>query len=163
MKGIHKILSGGQTGVDRGALNAALRLGVVCGGWCPRGRRAEDGCIPLRYPVTELASWVYADRTRRNVESADGTLILSHGALQGGTALTAAFAARAARPYLVLDLAKQPCTAQVIRWARANAVGSLNVAGPRESTAPGVGLLADTFMTSLLLAEAVHWQPGQAA
>lgn len=79
-----KIISGGQTGVDRAALDVALELGLPCGGWCPRGRRAEDGVIAERYPLTETRSARYAVRTVRNVRAADGTLVLTRGQPSGG-------------------------------------------------------------------------------
>lgn len=74
-----RVISGGQTGVDRAALDVALELGLPCGGWCPAGRRAEDGPIPARYPLTETAGADYVERTRRNVVEADATLVLCHG------------------------------------------------------------------------------------
>jgi len=83
-----RVVSGGQTGVDRGALDAALERGVPCGGWCPAGRLAEDGVIPARYPVTELRGAGYDERTRKNVEDSDGTLIVTFGRATGGTART---------------------------------------------------------------------------
>jgi predicted Rossmann fold nucleotide-binding protein DprA/Smf involved in DNA uptake len=95
---VRKIVSGGQTGVDRAALDIALALGIPCGGWCPRGRGAEDGVIPARYPLQETCSHDYAERTRRNVIDSDGTLILAIGALHGGTLLTAQLAEKAASP-----------------------------------------------------------------
>src|SRR5210317_1948565 len=81
-----RIVSGGQTGVDRGALDAALTLGRVCGGWCPEGRLADDGPIPARYPLQELPGGGYRARTRRNVRDSDATLIVTFGAPTGGTA-----------------------------------------------------------------------------
>src|SRR5213080_1459301 len=102
-KVISKIVSGGQTGVDRAALDVALELGIPCGGWCPIGRRAEDGVIPDRYPLRQAPSANYADRTALNVRDSDGTLILARGPLRGGTALTKTFAERYGRPYLVVD------------------------------------------------------------
>src|SRR5262245_54833883 len=83
-----KIISGGQSGVDRAALDVALELGIPCGGWCPKGRRAEDGPLPDRYPLDETQTSFYPERTRRNVRDSDGTLILADGAAKGGTALT---------------------------------------------------------------------------
>ena len=84
-----KIISGGQTGVDRAALDAALSLGMDCGGWCPEGRRDENGIIPAYFPVQELPGGGYLERTVRNVQDADGTVIFHPGSLQGGTLATA--------------------------------------------------------------------------
>src|SRR5437870_9182944 len=99
-----KIISGGQTGVDRAALDVALELGLPCGGWCPKRRRAEDGPIPERYPLTETSSRAYPQRTRCNVLDSDGTLILTRGRPTGGTALTIQIAAESGKPYFVVDL-----------------------------------------------------------
>ncbi len=85
---IAKIISGGQTGVDRAALDVAIELELPCGGWCPRGRLAEDGTVPDRYPLQETRSAEYAERTERNVIDSDGTLIIATRPLTGGTALT---------------------------------------------------------------------------
>lgn len=89
-----KIISGGQTGVDRAALDAALQLGIPCGGWCPKGRKAKDGPIPDRYPLKETESGSYPVRTEMNVRDSDGTLILTWGRPTGGTALTVRLARR---------------------------------------------------------------------
>ena len=93
-------MSGGQTGVDRAALDIALEGGIDCGGWCPRGRRAEDGVIPLCYPLTECESKQYRVRTERNVLDSDATLIIKHGRLIGGSALTAQLANNINDPYI---------------------------------------------------------------
>jgi hypothetical protein len=85
---LEKLITGSQTSVDRTALDVGLALGLAVGDWCPKGRRAEDGMIPDRYPLTETPERDYQARTRRNVEDADGTLILNLGTLDGGTALT---------------------------------------------------------------------------
>jgi hypothetical protein len=98
-----KIISGGQTGVDRGALDAALALGFSCGGWCPAGRLAEDGTIPKGYPVVELPDAGYAERTARNVTDSDGTLIISNGEPTGGTGETIDRCVELNKPYLVID------------------------------------------------------------
>src|SRR5438876_4889366 len=88
------IVSGGQTGVDRAALDVALELGIPCGGWCPKGRRAEDGRIPLRYPLEETTLNIYPQRTEWNVRDSDGTLVLTTGRPEGGSALTNELARR---------------------------------------------------------------------
>ena len=100
---IEKIISGGQTGVDRAALDVALELGIPCGGWCPKGRLAEDGPIPLRYPLEETRSKKYPTRTKKNVLAADATLILTRGAADRGTALTIRLAEKYDKPHSVVD------------------------------------------------------------
>src|SRR5262249_37919042 len=133
-----KIISGGQTGVDRAALDVALDLGIPCGGWCPRGRRAEDGPIPPAYPLTETPGDAYPQRTRWNVRDSDRTLVLTSGSPDRGTSLTIALAQRLKKPCLVLDLNDPPDGEAIRSWARTNAVAVLNVAGPRESSKPGI-------------------------
>jgi hypothetical protein len=135
---ISRVVSGGQTGVDRAGLDAALALGIPCGGWCPRGRRAEDGRIDVRYPLQETPSRDYAERTEWNVRDSDGTLILARGAPQGGTALTLEIARRLGRPALVIDLAAAREPGAVRDWLAREGIRILNVAGPRESAAPGI-------------------------
>ncbi len=147
---VRKIVSGGQTGVDRAALDAALELGLSCGGWCPKGRRAEDGPIPLHYPLTETPSDDYAQRTEWNVRDSDGTLVLTRGAPTEGTAYTIQVAARLKKPCLVVDLDGAPPEAAVRTWLKAHRVETLNVAGPRESKAPGIYTEAARFLRALL-------------
>lgn len=147
---IHFIRSGGQTGVDRAALDAAIQAGIDCGGWCPRGRFAEDGTIPAAYPLVESANPDYAERTLWNVRDADGTLILAWGAPEGGTALTRVFAMKEDKPYLVLDLAADARVEEALQWIRAHGVRTLNVAGPRESSVPGIYAHARAFLDTLL-------------
>jgi hypothetical protein len=115
---VRRIVSGGQTGVDRAALDVALALGYPCGGWCPRGRRAEDGPIDDRYPLTETKTDRYQERTRLNVRDADATLIVTRGYPVGGTRLTVDTAVRAGRPCLVIDLDTAPA-ADLLDAARA--------------------------------------------
>ena len=135
---INRIISGGQTGVDRAALDAAMALEFPCGGWCPRGRIAEDGPIPERYPLAESESDEYAERTERNVFDSDGTLVLTRGEPTGGTAYTIACAEAHGRPYLLLDFDVLAESTMVLEWADTYEIEVLNVAGPRESTLPGV-------------------------
>lgn len=140
--GVREIWSGGQTGVDRAALDAARELGLRTGGWVPRGRRAEDGVIPAAYAgLCETPSDDYAERTTWNVRDCDATLIVTRGSLHGGTAFTRDEAVRLGRPCFVLDLEAQPLDAAVEAaraWLTDRDPGRLNVAGPRESTAPGI-------------------------
>lgn len=146
------IVSGGQTGVDRAALDAALAQGIACGGWCPRGRKAEDGPIPGAYPVVETRSTSYAVRTRWNVRDSDATLILTRGSPSGGTALTVSLARRMQRPILIQQLGRTtPHRLQHVRdWLELHHVRRLNIAGPRESSAPGIYEQARTFLDALL-------------
>ena len=141
-----RIISGGQTGVDRAALDAAAAAGLTIGGFCPRGRLAEDGVIPARYPLVETPSAEYPQRTEWNVRDSDATLVLTRGAPSGGTAFTLEVARRLGRPVLVFDLAQAPHADAFHAWCSAHAVRTLNVAGPRESGAPGIYADARTFL-----------------
>jgi hypothetical protein len=145
-----KIISGGQTGVDRGALDAAIELGALHGGWCPRGRTAEDGRIPDRYRLRESDSPDYPVRTEQNVLDSDATLILYRGRIAGGTELTLYLARQHDRPHLLVDLDAAAAPAEVRRWLDEHAVETLNVAGPRESQSPGIGAMAREFLKSVL-------------
>jgi len=137
--------------VDRAALDAAMAAGVPVGGWCPRGRRAEDGPIPERYPLRETPTEMYAERTAWNVRDADATLILTRGTPTGGTATTIEVARDLGKPLLVVEPDKVEVES-VIRWLREVDVATLNVAGPRASTAPGVYAEAKRFVARLLRA-----------
>jgi Circularly permutated YpsA SLOG family len=147
---IEKIVSGGQTGVDRAALDVALVMGIECGGWCPKGRRAEDGRIPSRYPLAETESAAYSQRTKRNVRDSDATLILVRGKPRGGTLLTQRAAAELGKPCLAVDLDSPAALADIRIWLRKHAEGILNVAGPRESQSVGITLQATRFLQELL-------------
>ena len=147
---LRRVVSGGQTGVDRAALDVAIALGIPHGGWCPRGRRAEDGSVPSRYALVEHSSADYAARTEANVADGDATLIIARGALSGGTALTRDVARRVGKPCLVVDLSARPDPIAVREWLATHAVGVLNVAGPRESQRPGIGDEARAFLREVL-------------
>jgi hypothetical protein len=148
---VEKIVSGGQTGVDRAALDVALELGIPCGGWCPAGRRAEDGRIPDRYPLVETPTAAYPQRTKWNVRDSDGTLVLTRGRPTGGTRLTIEVAKRLEKPCLMIDLNDAVEKADVQKWMLENHVSILNVAGPRESESPGNSRLAAAFLRRLFL------------
>ena len=136
------IISGGQTGVDRGALDAALEVGCECGGWCPSGRLAEDGPIPERYPLTEIQEFEgngYPARTRRNVEHADGTLILCVSRPGGGTALTLTSCRELRKPVTIINaelISAREAGGHAAAFVAHMAIQRLNVAGPRASQWP---------------------------
>lgn len=155
-----KVVSGGQTGVDRAALDAATEAGLPVDGWCPRGRRAEDGPIAERYPLRETPSEAYAQRTEWNVRDSDATLILYRGKLAGGTRLTAELAERYRRPVLALDLAADPDPRAAREWLHVKDVRVLNVAGPREQHAPGIYHEARSFLARVLAStESTYLRP----
>ena len=134
--GLKKIISGGQTGVDRGALDAALEWAFPCGGWCPEGRKAEDGEISDRYPVRELKGAGYKERTLKNVRDGDGTVIIYFGFPTGGTEETMAFCMREKKPYLLIDgqeMLLSRTSERIIEFIEINHISILNVAGPRAS------------------------------
>ncbi len=147
---IEKIISGGQTGVDRAALDCAIALRIPHGGWCPAGRTAEDGRLDDRYRLVELVSARYDDRTRKNVEDSDGTLILNREALEGGTELTLACAGNSGKPVLAVDLDNPPQQQEIRNWLSSNNIKRCNVAGPRESKRPGIYRQAYRYLHSLL-------------
>ncbi len=149
---VMRIVSGGQTGVDRAALDVALALGMPCGGWCPKGRLAEDGTLPARYPLLETLSEDYVQRTTWNVRDADATLILNRGPMLGGTAQTLDDAVRLGKPCLVLQVEETPRAEDVRAWIVAHHIQVLNVAGPRESKCPGIYREASALLRRLLTA-----------
>jgi hypothetical protein len=155
---LERIVSGGQTGVDRAALDVALSLNIACGGWCPRGRRAEDGRIPARYPLQEMASPSYSSRTIENVTDSDGTLILTVGRIAGGTLLTKNVARTRQKPCLVINLKKPPEVAVAHDWLEKHAIRVLNVAGPRASQTPEAYRLAAGFLLRVLSSGAKNKQ-----
>ena len=136
--------------MDRGALDAALELGLPTGGWCPKGRRAEDGPIDKRYPLKEADSRNYAERTEKNILDSDGTLILTWGIPKGGTALTKKLVRVHQKPFLIMDLSAGKDFGPVRDWGKTYHIKILNVAGPRESEAPGIHNKAVSFLKKIL-------------
>ena len=147
---VEKIVSGGQTGVDRAALDAAISLGIPHGGWCPKGRIAEDGVIPSHYQLNETDSADYPTRTELNVIDSDATLILYRDELQGGTDLTRRLAKKHEKPYLLVDLSERMNAIAVRKWLHENDVRVLNLAGPRKSSVPGIEKTSQRFLERLL-------------
>jgi hypothetical protein len=157
------IISGGQTGVDRGALDAALDLGVPCGGWCPEGRKAEDGPIPERYPLQVLPGSGYRQRTRQNVRDSDATVIISFGPIipGSGTDYTLRSCRAASKPHLLIDGATVPpdeAARLIFDFVIATGVERLNLAGPRAEAAPQAHGYAQAaihaFLCAMLAADA---------
>lgn len=164
-----RVVSGGQTGADRAALDAARAVGLETGGWCPRGRRAEDGRIPGRYPLRETPSEAVEQRTEWNVRDSDATLILVLDAMDRGTSYTEEQAQAYGKPLRIVELTgstdahdKKADEAgevssetvgeevrETARWLKARNVSVLNVAGPRESNAPGLYAAAQRFLLCL--------------
>lgn len=130
-------MSGGQTGVDRAGLEAAIAIHIEHGGWCPKGRLSEDGSVPSRYELDEMETAEYPPRTEQNVIDSDATLILFEQKLKGGTLLTKRLAKRWEKPFLSVNLATDK-PAEVRRWLSEVRPDTLNIAGPRESSFPGI-------------------------
>ncbi len=150
---VEKIVSGGQTGVDRAALDAALAMNMARGGWCPKGRLAEDGVIDAKYPLTETPSSDYAQRTEWNVRDSDGTLVLTIDEPTGGTALTIRMADQHGKPVHIVRLAEGSQAERVrgvLDWLKGHGIRTVNIAGPRKSTSQGVQGIALRFLHQLL-------------
>ncbi|OGA22384.1 MAG: hypothetical protein A3I02_06580 [Betaproteobacteria bacterium RIFCSPLOWO2_02_FULL_67_26] len=154
---LKRIVSGGQTGVDRGALDAALDAGFPCGGWMPKGRKAEDGPVPGRYPLQELAVGGYEERTLQNVLDSDGTAILHFGAPEGGTRQTRVYCVEHGKPCESVDASRatpQEAALKLVAFIERNQIGALNIAGPRASKWPGAHAYARDTVARLLRAAA---------
>lgn len=144
------IVSGGQTGVDRAALDVAMERGIPCGGWCPAGRWAEDGPIPPRYPLRETPAADPAQRTEWNVRDSDGTALLLASGAGPGTDVTREAARRLGRPLYPWRLDARPDAGHFRRWLRVHRIRTLNVAGPRESESPGIHAAACDWLRAVL-------------
>jgi len=148
-----KIISGGQSGADRAALDGAIKLKIPCGGWCPADRRADDGIIPDRYPLKPLPKAGYRERTRQNVRDGGGTVILSFGALTGGSKATAGDCRRFGKPCLVIDANNTiPGEAAILLavFLLRYRIHILNIAGPRASGQPGIYAFVSDVLMRLL-------------
>ena len=149
---VTKIVSGGQTGADRGALDAALALGIPHGGWCPKGRIAEDGRVPDRYALVETQSTDYNVRTRLNVQDADATVIfVVH--MTPGSMTTSMWCRQLGKPHVVIAnvVAKQAAALErLLIWLWRYKPKTLNVAGSRESRAPGIAGAVERIMFAAL-------------
>ena len=131
-----KIISGGQTGVDRAALDVALRHAIECGGWCPAGRLDEFGKIPDKYPVQELEAGGFTERTLQNVKDSDGTVVIYSVELRGGTEQSVRFCLELKRPHELIDASKisaEGAAKLIGDFVDKKKINILNVAGPRQT------------------------------
>jgi hypothetical protein len=146
-----KIIAGGQTGADQGALDAALDVGFGVGGWCTNGRRTEDGPLPERYNFlkqTPLSS--YPQRTEWNVRDSDGTMIVHCGSWGPGTKKTVSLVKAKRKPYIFLDLRSRASMLDLVGWLSEKNIETLNVAGPRESGSIGIHKATYDFVTKII-------------
>ena len=150
------IISGGQSGVDRAALDFALQNKIAYSGWCPKGRLAEDGRIDKKYPLKETSSSIYAERTRLNVEDSDGTIIIYVDELTGGSQYTAEYASLRKKPFMLVNVSDHNSNSLIYSWIRKNNIEVLNIAGPRESSSPGIYKLSLNFLEKVLKAVTAH-------
>lgn len=148
---LHTVISGGQTGVDRAALDAAVKLGFTIGGWCPRGGKAEDGAIPQKYPLTETPKSYSIQRTQWNIRDSDATLIINIGELTGGTKRTMEIASELNKPCLTIQVDASYSVSAIRSWLSRHKVEVLNVAGPRESKCPGIGVKTEKLIEKILI------------
>lgn len=175
MTTISKVISGGQTGADRGALNAAILTETPHGGWCPAGRKAEDGAVPRKYDLQCTESDAYEERTAANAQEGDATLVFTHGAPTGGSELTLRLCREHNKPRLSIDLdhvAGPEAVRLIERWlggaTQLDLLADhgpnppdpciLNVAGQRESEAPGIGAAVKRIMVRILAGGAIPEQ-----
>jgi hypothetical protein len=151
---LKKIISGGQTGVDRAALDVAMRMGIAHGGGIPKGRLTEDGPLPIDYQLQEMPTEAYDARTEKNVIDSDGTLIISRGRPTGGTDFTRKMALKHGKQLLHIDLSlgqrASDAGSLIASWVEMNRIETLNVAGPRASHDPAIYMDTVNIMTHAL-------------
>ena len=148
---INQIITGGQTGVDRAAMDFALEYHIQLGGWCPKGRKAEDGIIEKKYPLRETPSEHYAQRTKWNVRDADGAIVITRGTIFGGTAVGVSHAKSLNKPIQIVDLNKPPAVSAIRQWIQTHEIKNLGIGGPRESHCLGIYSEAKAFLKELFV------------
>lgn len=156
LSNITKIISGGQTGADRATLDFAIKHSIPYGGWVPKGRKTEDGTLPEKYQLLEMPTGDYSRRTEQNVLDSDGTLIVSHGMLTGGSALTEFLAEKHEKPCIHIDLnllSMQEAARIISKWIQQHKLKVLNVAGSRGGKDPKIyeatmNLLEEVFLAN---------------
>ncbi|NQT77217.1 MAG: hypothetical protein HQ565_05855 [Bacteroidetes bacterium] len=144
-----KLISGGQSGTDRATLDFALKNNFPCGGWCPLGRKAEDGVIPIHYPLKETKTSDYAERSLLNVKDSEGTLIITLREMDEGTRLTYEFAQEHGKPVFLCNDSKPADAISFKNWMTENNIRVLNVAGPREGSTKGMYAFAFQILERL--------------
>lgn len=152
---VQKIISGGQTGVDRAALDVAMRFGISCGGWCPKNRIAEDGQIPQQYPLLETPTEDFIIRTEWNVRDSDGTLVILWDSIpNGGTGFTVECIKKWGKSHFIANLSEEPNIKiqTILVWIKTERIKILNIAGPRASYRRDVYLEAYKLITNLVVA-----------
>jgi hypothetical protein len=165
------IVSGGQTGVDRAALDVAIKLKIAHGGWCPYERIAEDGIIPKLYNLREASAptleekadpdAIYKKRTELNAKDSDGTLIIINADPIGGTLYTVDMLIKYNKPYLIFNLKDNPCVDDIAKWVVENKIGKLNIAGPRESQSPGIYKISSHVIEQLVTHSLINQNQSQ--
>jgi len=146
-----KIISGGQTGVDRAALDFALNNGLNCGGWCPLGRKSEDGIISEKYPLLETKTSKYSERTKLNVQTSDGTLLIFDKIFDKGSTLTKNLAIEYLKSLFLYDLSANIEISEIKKWMHSNKINVLNIAGPRESNSIGIYLKTYKLLSEIFI------------
>jgi len=160
---LRKIISGGQVGADQAALDAAIKYNFPHGGWIQKGRKTEDGILPYEYKLKELKSGAYPNYTERNVINSDGTLVISHGKLKGGSALPKKLAKKHNRPCLHIDLNDTPAfiaSSKINAWIIEHHIKILNVTGSRASKDPKIYDIVKYIIEGVILLSLVHAQAG---
>jgi hypothetical protein len=160
---IKKIISGGQTGADQGALDSTIKYSFPHGGWIPKGRLTENGPLPYEYKLKEMPTTNYSDRTEKNILASDGTVIITHGKLTGGSALTKKLAKKYKRPYLHINLNETPAflaSSEINAWINENNIEILNVAGSRASKDPQIYEDTKYIIQGLILLQLVNARTG---
>jgi hypothetical protein len=152
---IKKIISGGQTGADQAALDVAIEIGIPHGGWIPKARKTEKGPLPKKYQLQEMPTDSYPARTEQNVKDSEGTLIVSHGEMTGGSDFTREMAKKHNKPWMHVDaneLTVEAAVQFVRAWISGNEIKVLNVAGPRASKDPQIYSTTKKILRSVLSA-----------
>jgi len=147
-----RIISGGQTGVDRAALDFALENKIDCFGWCPKGRKAEDGVIPHSYPLKETEATCYEKRTLKNVEESQGLLAFVDDESDEGTILAIDHAEKQNKPTYIIHLSMNDEDQEtgILDFLKYQNVTTINIVGPRESNSPGIYRKTKSFLEELL-------------